>query len=133
MHVRKYLAMKILASNLIYFLAHPGSLSKYGMFWLGSLVANHVPTDCEIPFMNFSAIRWLESYLRSNMAVFEWGSGGSTLFLVQRVNELVSVEHDDKWHRKVSRSLSAKGVTNCKYLACEPEDRPAEPVIAYSP
>lgn len=52
------------------------------------------PMDAASPWLTFSAIQFLERYLRPNMAVFEYGAGGSTLFLARRVGRLYSVEHD---------------------------------------
>jgi predicted O-methyltransferase YrrM len=43
---------------------------------------------------------------------FEYGSGGSTLFLCQRIRALVTVEHDPKWAALVSERLRARGTEN---------------------
>ena len=33
-----------------------------------------------IPWVTHGAKKWLDSYLKKDMKVFEWGSGGSTLY-----------------------------------------------------
>lgn len=38
-------------------------------------------------------------------SVFEWGSGGSTLFFVGLGAQVVSIEHDPDWHYKVSVAM----------------------------
>ncbi len=37
--------------------------------------------DEGLPWITFPAMRWLHGHLRPSMSVFEWGSGGSTVFL----------------------------------------------------
>jgi predicted O-methyltransferase YrrM len=84
----------------------------------------------EVPWMTYKATAWLDRFLAREMSVFEYGSGGSTLFFANRVNKVVSVEHDADWHRQVSETMERRALTNCEYLLREPErapaDRPAE-------
>jgi len=63
--------------------------------------------------MNFKVIRWLDSYLRPSMDVFEYGAGGSTPFVARRVHRLISVEHDPRWFTVVSDVLAVEGIRNC--------------------
>lgn len=55
------------------------------------------------------------------MSVFEYGSGGSTLFISNRVSKLVSVEHDKGWYEQVSIMLSKERIYNCEYILREPK------------
>lgn len=48
--------------------------------------------------MTFDAIDELRAFLRKGMRVFEYGSGGSSLFWLAFGAELVSIEHDPEWH-----------------------------------
>ena len=80
------------------------------------------------PWVTFPAISYLEDRLKPEHNVFEWGSGGSTLFFTQRVSSLVSIEHEKAWHTAVEQALSAspnkKKVSN---LLAEPEtETPAD-------
>src|SRR5438874_5429887 len=43
--------------------------------------SNGSALEAGIPWLAFEAIEWLDGYLEPQMRVFEWGSGGSTLFL----------------------------------------------------
>jgi hypothetical protein len=72
------------------------------------------------PWIPFAAANWLERYLKHYMTVFEYGSGGSTIFFAERVAEVTSIEHDQKWHALVSRALAQRGLTNCTYELHEP-------------
>lgn len=55
-----------------------------------------------LPWMNYPVIRLLDQRLAADLRVFEFGSGYSTLFLAERVAQVVSVEYDAAWHRRVS-------------------------------
>lgn len=77
------------------------------------------------PWITFDALRWLDARLAPEMRVFEWGSGGSTIFFSARVREVVSVEHDPSWHALVAERLAALGRRNVELLLVPPE--PVEP------
>jgi len=103
--------------------------------WIWSLIRSplfkHTPLNDEVPWVNFKAIAWLESYLKPNMSVFEYGSGGSTIFLARRIKKLISVEHDKNWYKKVSSVLSKEGISNCELVLCKPEKNPSS--VAHFP
>lgn len=52
------------------------------------------------PWLPYLAIDYLVSLLQPDMTVFEYGSGGSTLFFSQRVKRVISIEHDIDWYHK---------------------------------
>lgn len=54
------------------------------------------------PWLPYLAIDYLGSILKPAMTVFEYGSGGSTLFFAGRVNRVISVEHDPEWYGKIN-------------------------------
>lgn len=53
------------------------------------------------PWMAKSAIDLVKKHLNKSLRVFEWGCGNSTLFWSQYVKEVVSIEHDKKWYRRM--------------------------------
>lgn len=55
------------------------------------------------------------------MRVFEYGSGGSTLFFLDRVGEVVSVEHDKAWYEKLSRIIKKEAVAGFTYILKAPK------------
>nr|WP_294907046.1 hypothetical protein [uncultured Lacibacter sp.] len=67
-----------------------------------------------IPWMCFSVIAFLKQWLKKEMIVFEYGSGGSTFFLSERVHTVYSIEHDPRWFAEVQKNLS-KDVTGRFY------------------
>lgn len=61
------------------------------------------PLELGLPWISFGAIRYLERFLQPNMQVFEYGSGGSTVFFAGRCKRIVSVEDDADWAQRVRR------------------------------
>lgn len=96
-------------------LLHPQYLSRC----INHNLRNGVtPLDLEIPWFSYAAIDFLDDYLKPDMRAFEYGSGGSTLFLARRVGSVVSTEDNPKWFELVSRRLSEKGVRNVTLTLC---------------
>ena len=68
-----------------------------------------------IPWFSFGAIDFIEHHIKPEMNVFEYGSGGSTLFWSDRVKKIVSVEHEGEWYRKMSEDFKIAGINNVEY------------------
>ncbi len=77
-----------------------------------NVLARRSPIEMGRPWFSYTATQWLASNLRSTMRVFEYGSGGSTLFFSARVASVVSVEDDAKWHGMVSARIAELGRKN---------------------
>lgn len=75
----------------------------------------------EWPQITNGALEWLDSFLTPNSSVFEWGSGGSTLYIVKRVEKIISIEHNPQWWKKVTDMVKAQGIGNYKCVLVEPE------------
>jgi hypothetical protein len=88
--------------------------------WFKSFRAERSLLDQATPWIPFEASHWLEKYLRPDMKVFEYGSGGSTIFFCERVGQLFSVEHEKRWYWLVSKALEQRALTNCLYQLQEP-------------
>jgi hypothetical protein len=71
-----------------------------------------------IPWMNYGAVAYIESVIKQNAKVFEYGSGASTLYWMTRCLEVVSIEHDKNFHNEISVRFN-KSV--CSFLI-EPEN-----------
>jgi hypothetical protein len=98
-----------------------GDLVRHFPRWWSSLEEGNEVDD--LPWLCFSAIDLLEGYLTREMSVFEYGSGGSTLFFSRRVSRVWSVEHDPVWHSEVVKRLHRRGITNCDVRLIPPESR----------
>jgi hypothetical protein len=106
---------------LFYLLVDDIKSWRYFPKWFSSFRPERSTLGEATPSIPFSAASWLEHYLQLNMKVFEYGSGGSTIFLSERAGEVYSVEHDKKWHALVSKLLAQRGITNCSYQLYEPK------------
>jgi len=65
-----------------------------------------------IPWLPYSVIAFLETRINPSLAVFEYGSGNSTLWWSERVARVVACEHNLKWHDSMLTRLP----DNCAYL-----------------
>lgn len=77
-----------------------------------------------VPWVPFDVCAWLQEHVSRDDRVFEWGSGGSTVFLGSRVESLVSIEHDLEWHRRVKAELGRLGLSRVDYRWIAPEPEP---------
>ncbi len=57
-----------------------------------------------LPWINHAAIHLLSERLKPTHAVFEYGSGYSTLFFAARCAAVTSVEHDRRWFDEVRQT-----------------------------
>ena len=57
-----------------------------------------------LPSMSIRAISVMDLYLIPSMEVFEWGSGGSTIFFRRRAR-VVTIEHDQEWFNTVDGAI----------------------------
>jgi predicted O-methyltransferase YrrM len=73
-----------------------------------------------MPWFTYKAINWLNKYLNKEMIVFEYGSGGSTLYLSNKVKELYSIEHNENWFKQVKRKLGSNRMNNVKVYLKKP-------------
>src|SRR5436190_46284 len=83
-----------------------------------NLLNGKTPLDLEIPWFSYAAIDFLGDFLRPDMTVCEYGSGGSTLFFAQRTQSVYSIEDNAKWYEWVSRRLESKSVANVTLRLC---------------
>jgi len=90
----------------IHLLLHETFSITFAHLWINSLLPGHNALNNKVQWMTFKAKVWMESYLKPDMFVFDYGSGDSTLFLSRRINTLISIEHDKSWYRKVSSVIS---------------------------
>ena len=101
-----------LVTNLV---LHPQYISRCVTH---NLVNGKTPLDLEIPWFSYAAIDFLETFLKPEMTVCEYGSGGSTLFFAQRTKSVFSIEDNSKWYELVQKRLKEKSVKNVTMKLC---------------
>jgi hypothetical protein len=97
---------------------------RYYADWREHLAPGRNSVNDRSPWMCFSAVRFLKEITRQDMRVFEYGSGGSTLFWISRVQEITSVEHDTSWYQIMKERLDGQEVQNLQYILAEPINDP---------
>ena len=90
--------------------------------WFSAITRKASPVSDRIPWITFGAIDFLKRYLSSDMKVFEYGTGGSTLFFLDRVESVVSVEHDASWVEIVTSGLTEDELNRWSCHLIEPEN-----------
>jgi precorrin-6B methylase 2 len=63
-----------------------------------------------LPEIAMQIVSFLDYFVTKKMRVFEWGSGGSTLFFSRRAAHVISIEHSKEWFAVVSKALEYIGV-----------------------
>jgi len=85
--------------------------------WLRSW-EERLPVDRDgncLPWLTYPMISFLKGKIKSNMCVFEYGSGHSTLWWSKQVSNLTSCEHDLEWYN----SLKERIPSNVEYVHCD--------------
>lgn len=95
-----------LTANL---LRQPWNLPRYA---LHNLVLRQPPLDLELPWFSYGAIDFLHRTLRPQATVFEFGSGGSTVFFARHCASVTCVEDNPAWAARVRERAAALGLTN---------------------
>ena len=63
-----------------------------------------------LPWYTYPAIRFLEQRVRPELRVFEFGAGNSTRWWAERVDHVVSREHDRDWIERIRKTLDRPNV-----------------------
>lgn len=75
--------------------------------WVRTTLLGRELVSLDLPWLCFSAARFLETRLEPGWRVLEWGSGASTLFFARRGCRVTSIEHDSVWAERVQKGLEA--------------------------
>lgn len=109
--------------HLVRLLARRPADVRYSLDYVRSLADYRSPLADATPWMPFRAIDWLARNAAGDWSAFEYGSGGTTLFLAKRVRALHSIEHDPSWFEQSAAALGSVGVDHVRYELIEPERR----------
>jgi hypothetical protein len=71
-----------------------------------------------IPWYSYPATEYIQQLDLSDKAIFEYGSGNSTLFWSTRCRRLVSIDDNVQWYNKVKGKLPP----NVEYHLCEEKE-----------
>jgi hypothetical protein len=77
-------------------------------WWNSVLTGQCVGAQGEaLPWITYPCIKFLEERVGPEMAVFEFGSGNSTLWWATRVAKVISCEDDPAWYQRMKSALPA--------------------------
>lgn len=80
--------------------------------WNSDMHSNKSTMSMGLPWMTYDAIDFLKKISSAEMNVFEWGSGGSTIFFASRCKQVISVEHNKDWSNILKDKLNKLGFKN---------------------
>lgn len=91
--------------------------------WQEQLKSKKSTLDLELPWVTIEAKNYLQTYMSANKckAVFEYGSGGSSLFFCKFSNLVVSAEHNAEWFEKVLSAVKSKQIKHWDGFLAEAE------------
>ncbi|MCU0390382.1 MAG: hypothetical protein MUE81_04640 [Thermoflexibacter sp.] len=62
----------------------------------------------------------MDKIIKPSMKVFEFGAGGSSIFFANKVQKIISVEHDKSWFTNVEVEIAKRKLTNWEGYCVEP-------------
>lgn len=86
--------------------------NKFYKKWIEFQKDGMSPISAEIPWISFEAIDYLDQNLTPTMTAFEYGSGGSSVYLARRLKHLTSVEHNADWFAAVCTTMAERDLFN---------------------
>jgi hypothetical protein len=100
------------------------SCIKYYSAWRLALEPGRTSMKDKLAWITFPSIDAIKKILTKDMVLFEYGSGGSTLFWANQIQHVTSVEHDAAWYSNVKQVLLNEHVHNVDYYLFEAEPDP---------
>ena len=85
---------------------------KHYKRWYSDMHSGKTTMSIGLPWMTYDAIAFLEEIISEENNVFEWGSGGSTIFFAARCKQVISVEHDKEWSKILKKKLDKLDINN---------------------
>lgn len=93
--------------------------------WKNQIRSNKTPLDLGLPWITIIAKNYIETFLKtkqkSDINIFEFGSGGSSLFFLKYSSQVISIEHDKKWFELVNKMVMQKITNGWDVQLIEPE------------
>ena len=90
-------------------LQRPSNVPRYVA---DNVVARRSPIDLALPWFSYGAVDFLKANLRRDMHVFEFGSGGSTIFFAQRCASIRAVEEEPRLAARIRCRAADRGLLN---------------------
>ncbi len=85
---------------------------KYFSVWYKDMQSGDTTLGRRLPWMTYDAICFLEKICTKSTRVFEYGSGGSSLFFASRCTHVTSVEHNMEWSGFLKDKINVLQIDN---------------------
>lgn len=115
---------------LFYFCTHLGWV-KYIKLWRSTIKDSNSSMKLKLPWITFGAIDWLDKLIHNKMRLFEFGSGGSTIFLAKRCKEIISIEHDSEWYKYMINEINSLKLKNVDIKLIPPDTSDSNKEYSY--
>lgn len=86
---------------------------------IGSPRLSNISLEETFPWFAFQSIEYLESLIKRDMTVIEYGSGYSTIWWSSRVSEVITVERTKAWSLEVTAALAKHKLKNVTLVTFE--------------
>jgi hypothetical protein len=91
--------------------------------WHDILKCKSAPIELSLPWISVPALIFLRTVLHPDMKIFEWGSGGSTLFFLGKGCDVTSVDHSSEWASAVNQRIRNSTLRKSIVEHIAPNDR----------
>jgi hypothetical protein len=99
------------------FLARDPGQIRYMPEWRKTLGRSTL--DSEMPWLPYRVLDRIEAELDSSSRVFEYGGGGSTVWLSKRVAQVITVEHDPGWAEALTKAVATRAGCDVLYRSAD--------------
>lgn len=76
--------------------------------------------ELNIPWLTNSSVKFLDHFVKPGNLIFEFGSGSSTCYFLNKKAKVISVEHDLEWYNKVLEKIESLDNKDIVYKLIEP-------------
>jgi len=63
----------------------------------------------------------IDKYIHYKDVIFEYGSGNSSLYFSNKVESVISIEHNNKWYAKLKKTIYKLNISNLSIVLIKPE------------
>lgn len=97
--------------------------------WCKDRINRESPISRGLPWISYPALRFLQGVVKPGMRVFEWGSGGSTVFFARKGCRVTSVESSEFWHDRLKGGLHVispeqRSNIDLRFIRADPQEYP---------
>lgn len=97
--------------------------------WCGDRFNRASPILRGLPWISYPALRFLQDNVKPGMRVFEWGSGGSTVFFARLNCNITSIESSHFWYSKLEEGLGhltkdERARVEMRFIRADPNEYP---------